>query len=528
MSDGLLRHSSVMAVGTILSRLTGLIRTSVLAAALGLGLLADAFNVANTLPNIVYELLLGGVLTAVLVPTLVRAGRDDQAAGDDFARRLLSAVVVVLGLATVVLVVLAPLLMRAFLSDASDDQLRVATAFARFFLPQMFFYGVGATISAILNARGHFAAPMWAPILNNLVVIATLVAFIFTTGTPDESSITDGQIALLGIGTTAGIVLQTVALLPALRAVGFRLGLTTQWRGAGLGAAMRLGAWTLVYVAANQVAYWVVVRLGSSLSKDSAGYSVYTYAYLIFSLPHAIVAVSVISALLPQMSRHAADGDTNSVARDLARGTRLASVVLVPAALFFLVLHGPVAELLFGYGQSRADAPAIGWVLAWFAIGLVPFSAFQLQLRAFYAMADTKTPALINIAVNAANIAADVVLFAVLPEEQRIYGLAAGYALSYLVGWIVATNVLRRRLGGLGTATTVRTLVRLTVAGTCGALGAAGLHALIRPTLGSGTAGSLTSVVLGALVAAAVTLALAKRMRVPEATELVSVVRRRG
>ena len=526
---GLLRSSGTMAVGTILSRVTGLIRTTLLAAALGFELLGDAFNVANTVPNIVYELLLGGVLTSVLVPLLVRAATENAAEGELFARRLLSAVIAALALATVVSVVLAPQLMQALLGTAPPEKVRIATAFARFFLPQIFFYGVGATIGAILNTRGSFAAPRWAPILYNLVVITTLIAFMATNRHPLSQTLTHNQLLLLGLGTTAGIVLQTVALLPSLRRVGFPFRLTTHLRGVGLRRTFRLGAWTLVYVVANQAAFLVALRLSAPLTDlKQPGFSIYLNAFLVFSLPHAIVAVSVISALLPQMSRHAAEGHLAEVARDLARGTRVSSVFLVPAALALIALHGPLAQVLFGYGKSAQDAAVIGTTVAVFAVGVVPMSAFQLQMRAFYSLADARTPALLNIAVNAVNVVADLVLWALLPDSQLVFGLAAGFALSYVVGWFLATRVLSARLGRLGTTATVRTLVRLFLAGSVGAGAAFGLVELGAHTLGNGRLESLAVVVLGSALAGAIVVFVADRMRVTEVHELVAIVRRRA
>ncbi|MDQ1723572.1 MAG: putative peptidoglycan lipid flippase [Frankiaceae bacterium] len=527
---GLLRSSRTMAIGTILSRVTGLVRTLVLAAVLGTGSLGDAYNVANNVPNIVYELLLGGVLTSVLVPLLVRAGRDSEADGELYACRLLSAVIGVLAVATLLAVAFAPQLMQLLLSHPKGDQLRIGTAFARFFLPQIFFYGVGAMIGAILNTRGSFAAPMWAPVLNNLVVIATLFAFMATTNGPRLTTLTNNQVLLLGAGTTAGIVLQTIALLPALRRVGFPLRLTVNVRGVGLREAARLGGWTLVYVVANQAAFTVVLKLSTLLTKTQPGFgfTVYINAFLVFSLPHAIVAVSVISALLPQMSRHATDGRLAEVARDLARGTRLSCVVLMPASLLLIALHAPLGQLLFGHGRSVADAGAIGTAVAVFALGIVPFSAFQLQLRAFYSFADTRTPALINIAINAVNIVADLVLYAILPANERVYGLAGGFALSYWVGWVITTRVLSARLGRLGTAATLRTLVRLFVAGGVGAAVAFGLAQLAAHTLGQGTLACLAAVLAGSAAAAVVVVVLADRMRVTEVRDLVAVVTHRS
>jgi putative peptidoglycan lipid II flippase len=520
---GLLRSSRAMAIGTILSRVTGLIRTMLLAAVIGTFVVGDAFNVANTLPNIVYDLLLGGVLTSVLVPLLVRAQADSDDSGADYANRLLSAIVVALGAVTVVMVVAAPVLSRLYVHSTHPGEVALATTFARYLLPQIFFYGVGATLAAILNTRGSFAAPMWAPILNNIVAIATLAVLWGTH--PSDRHLTAAQTTLLGAGTTLGIIVQTVALLPALRAVGFRLRFTTRLRGIGLGAALRLAAWTVVYVAASQAAFFVVSRLTTS---SVPGFTVYTLAFVLFSLPHAVVAVSVISALLPQMSRHAADGRAADLARDLARGTRLAVTVVLPTALLMLALHDPIARLLFGYGKSRGDASAIGITLAFFAIGLVPFSAYQLQLRAFYALADTRTPALISLVVAAVTIVADLALYAVLPPGHRVYGLAAGYSMAYAIGWIVSTRALRRRLGRLGTGETVRLLVRLTIGAGTGAGAAALLSAGVSRVLGRGFGGTLTAVVLGSLVVVAALVAAGRRLRISEIAELRSVVRRRS
>jgi putative peptidoglycan lipid II flippase len=283
-----------------------------------------------------------------------------------------------------------------------------------------------------------------------------------------------------------------------------------------------------VYVVANQAAFFVVLKLSTLLTKEQPGFTVYINAFLVFSLPHAIVAVSVISALLPQMSRHAADGQLAEVARDVARGTRLSCVILMPASLLLIALHAPLGQLLFGHGRSAADAGAIGTTVAVFALGIVPFSAFQLQLRAFYSFADTRTPALINIAINAVNIVADLLLYAILPDNERVYGLAGGFALSYGVGWVITTRVLSARLGRLGTAATLRTLVRLFVAGGVGAAAAYGLAQLAAHTLGQGPLASLAAVLAGTAAAAVVVVFLADRMRVTEVRDLVAVVTRRS
>src|SRR4051812_36794660 len=300
-----------MAIGTIVSRGTGFVRNAAIAAVLGVEGVGAMFNVANTTPNIVYELLLGGILTSVLVPVLVRAAKEDADGGEAYAQRLLSLVVIVLALASVVLVIFAPALVDLYVHRATPDERALAIALSRFFLPQMLFYGAGAVMGAILNTRGRFGPPMWAPALNNLVVIANCALFLTLPGTTPlkAGSITDTQILVLGIGTTLGIVAQTVALVPALRSVGFSFRLRTDFRGSGLGQVGRLAKWVLLYVAANQLAYVVVVRLATdhSISTAGRGYAAYVNAFVLWQLPHAVIGVSVITALLPRMSRAAAD-----------------------------------------------------------------------------------------------------------------------------------------------------------------------------------------------------------------------------
>ncbi|MGH2717816.1 MAG: murein biosynthesis integral membrane protein MurJ, partial [Actinomycetota bacterium] len=436
-----------MAVGTLFSRTTGFLRTLIIAAAIG-KVVGDGYNVANTVPNIVYELLLGGVLTSVVVPLLVTAARTDGDQGEAYAQRLLTVVVIGLGLASLLALVLAPAIIHAYFGGSQHKivtpleiqehqrSIQVGIVFARFFLPQIFFYGVGALLGAILNVRGSFAPPMWAPILNNIVVIVAGGAFIAVTSVArvDVGLITTSQEYLLAFGTTLGVIAQTVALFPALRSVRFRLRLRFDLRGTGLAKAARLAGWVFVYVAANQLAYLEISRLANSSLQGS--YSIYSYAFLLVLLPHSVVAVSVITALLPRMSANAGEGRTTAVAADLASGIKLSAVILIPAAFASIVLGPLIGAVLFAHHTlGLAAGRLVGATLAAYAISLVPFSAFQLQLRAFYALHDTKTPALINIVLALINVAADVILFAVFPAREQVVGLALGYSVSYFVGY---------------------------------------------------------------------------------------------
>jgi putative peptidoglycan lipid II flippase len=518
-----------MAAGTIASRGTGFLRNASIAAVLGVQGVGAAFNVANTTPNIVYELLLGGILTSVLVPVLVRAAKEDDDGGEAYAQRLLTLVVLVLATASVLLVVLAPLLVAPYAHNATHDERQLAVALARFFLPQMLFYGAGAVMGAILNTRGRFGPPMWAPVLNNVVVVATCAVFLTVPGvTPLQAgSITRTQILVLGIGTTLGIVAQTVALVPALRATGFSFRPRTDFRGTGLGRLGGLASWVLLYVAANQLAYVVVVGLANDaeLNDMGRGYASYVNAFLLWQLPHAIVAVSVITALLPRMSRSAADGRLDELREQLNRGLRLTVSVLVPAVIAYVVLGRVLATVVFGHLRTSVDeAQFIGTLLAVFALGLVPFSAYQLQLRAFYAMQDTRTPTLINLAVNATLVTVGPTLFLVLPDRYRVLGLAAGHATSFAVGLVVCGRVLSRRIDGLGSAAVVRTAVRCLTASIPPGLAGAGVVWAVLRLLGDDVLGSLVALCAGGAVIAAGYVLLARRLRIGVLDEVVGPV----
>ncbi|SBW29171.1 integral membrane protein MviN [Candidatus Protofrankia californiensis] len=519
------RASGTMAIGTVASRASGFLRTVAIAAAIGTGAVGDAYNVANTTPNILYDLLLGGVLSSVIVPVLVRAAKDDPDEGEAFASSLLTLVVLGLGATVAVAMLAAPLIISAYLAAGGAER-DLAVTFLRWFLPQVIFYGLGATIGAILNVRQSFAAPMFVPVLNNLIVIATCVAFIFVPGPrpPTVAGISDAQITVLAAGTTLGVVIMTLALLPSLRAVGFRYRPRLDLSHPGLRRAMRLAGWTLLYVAVSQVGYLVIVRLASS----ATAYTVYTYGYQIFQLPYAVIAVSVITALLPRMSAHAADNRSDLVRQDLSTGTRLAAVVIVPAALALLALGRPIAVAVFNHGAvSYTGAVRIGDTLAAFAVALVPFSLFQVQLRVFYAHQDSRTPALINMGIVATNIACAAALSSLLPDKNRSVALALAFAVSYLVGVAVSSVLLQTRLGGIDGGRIARMLTQVTIAGGLGAVVAAAVSSLVRMVLGQGWIGSGVSVVLACGVGVPIYLAAIVRMRLPEMAALVTTVRGR-
>jgi putative peptidoglycan lipid II flippase len=531
---GLLRTSTVMAVGTTASRALGFVRSAAIAAAIGVRLTADTFTVANTVPNIIYILLAGGVLNAVFVPQLVRAMKDPDG-GQGYADRLLTLAGLVLLGVTIAATALAPVLMAIFTSGYSSGDLAVATAFAFWCLPQIFFYGVYTLVGQVLNARGSFGPMMWAPIVNNIVAIAGALTFIalYTVDPVVPSSLSNRGIALLGGTATLGVALQALVLVPVLRHTGFRYRPRFDFRGHGLGKAGDLAKWTVLFVLVNQLAFLVVMNLASNAGKvaatthDGGGPFAYTSAYLIFILPHSILTVSVVTGLLPRMSRAAADGQLATVRDDLSTGWRLTAIGTVFVAALFVALGPDLTGVLFTANVADEQARFIGTVTAAFALGLPAFSAQYVALRGFYAQEDTRTPFLLQVVIAATNVVLALAAYALLPDRLTLVGLALAYSGTYVVGLVLSTAVLRRRLGGVDGRRVTRTFVRLVVAVVPGAIAAWGFSRAITGWLGEGFAGSAVALGAGGVVVLLGFLTLGQALHIDELATMRSTVRRR-
>ncbi|MFI6822971.1 murein biosynthesis integral membrane protein MurJ [Micromonospora sp. NPDC050187] len=525
-------NSAVMAIGSLVSRGTGFLRTLALTAALGGALVGDAYTTAQILPGMVYEFLLGGILTSVLIPVLVRRRKADADGGQAYAQRLLTLAVVALGVAVLLALVFAGQLAALYGGDQSGEGYpKLVRTLSYLMLPMIFFTGLSALISAVLNTRGHFAAPMWAPILNNLVVIGTAGLYIAIFGAeiikPEE--MTNGRILLIGGGTLLGVVIQSLGLLPALRKVGFRWKLRFDFRALGLAELGRLGAWMFCYVAVSQVGLIVLFNLlNRAGGGNKAGPLIYNNVFLLLMMAHGIIAVSIITALMPRMSAAAADGRYADLAADLSRGTRTVSAVLAPIAVCYAVLATPLSMTLFGYGAfTDENVEATSLVLLVAAVALVPFAVSQLFTFAFYALPDTRTPALINIPVVALRIGVQIVLFAAFSASFAAAGMMIGNAVSYLAAAIASAWLLRPRVGRIGLGAIVRTLGRVLVA----AAGAALVGLLVIWLLPGGDTPSrleaIVQLVVGGAVIAGTYLGLAMLLRISEITEVVGMVRRR-
>jgi putative peptidoglycan lipid II flippase len=535
---GLLKSSAVMAAGTMVSRLTGFVRSALIVSALGVGLLGDTFQVAYQLPTMIYILTVGGGLNSVFVPQLVRAMKEDEDGGEAYANRLLTLVMVALGALTLLAVAGAPILIR-LLSDpvASDPAANgVGVSFVRYFLPSIFFMGIHVVMGQVLNARGKFGAMMWTPVLNNIVIIVTLSMFIWVYGTAAHSGMKvtnippEGQ-RLLGVGVLLGLVVQSLAMIPYLRETGFRLRLRFDWRGHGLGKAATLAKWTFLFVLANQAGALVVTQLSTSAGKhspvDGTGFAAYANAQLIWGLPQAIITVSLMAALLPRISRSAAENDTGAVRDDISQGLRTTAVAIVPIAFGFLALGIPMCTLIFG-SSGTSEATNMGYMLMAFGLGLIPYSVQYVVLRAFYAYEDTRTPFYNTVIVAVVNAGASVACYLLLPARWAVAGMAAAYGLAYAIGVGVAWRRLRKRLGGdLDGARVLRTYARLCIASVPAALLSGAACYGIGHTLGQGVIGSFLALVAGGALLLGVFFVSARRMRIEEINSLMGMVRGR-
>ena len=544
-SGSVLGNSAVMAVGTVFSRFSGFIRSTLLAAALGTGLHADVFNIANTIPNMLYILLAGGVFNAVLVPQLVRAMKLDTDGGEAYTNRIITAAAIFLAVVSVVLVLAAPLVMRLFLDPAyfTADlaaQRESVIAFARYCLPQVFFYGMFVLVGQVLNARGSFGPMMWAPIANNVISVVVLVTYLLTIGAASGSGLcggfSPGAEALLGVGSTLGIVLQLAVLVPFLKKTGFRFTPRFDLRGTGLAHTLRLGVWTVLFVVVNQIAYTVVVRIASagtvhggacSGSSGGTGYTIYSGAFLLTMVPHSIITVSLATAVLPRLSSLAADGNLRALATSLSATLRTTYAIVLPVVALLPVVAPDLARLVWGYGAAQHTYTNFVTTLALFGPGLFFFTSHYLMLRGFYALEQTRRVFFIQCAVAATNVVFAIALTRGTPPIETAPRLVLAYTAAYGVGAVISFAVLSRQLGGLAGRALLRYAVRLGLA----AGFATGLAWLARwgihHVADTSVPGVLLSLAVIASVAVAGYLGATRVLRIGEVAEVTGLLARR-
>ena len=446
-----------MALGTILSRITGFIRGLLIVAVLGTALLADTYNVANTMPNILYNLLVGGALTAIFVPQLVRSFKDEDG-GQAFASRLVTTISIILMALVAIGVIFAPFLVRLyapeFFTTGFEQERDIAIAFTRYCLPQIFFLGLFTMLGQVANSRGSFGPLMWAPIANNIVGIVIFAAVLYYSPVLTVATITDAQIQILGWGTTFAIVVQALILIPVVHRSGIRI--RPMWGLQGLGKSFTLAGWTLLYVFISQVGYLVTVNVATSAAVRSAkdgittgvGVTPFSNAYLIMLLPYSIVTISIVTAMLPHLSRLAIDKKVDEVREQLVRAIRMVGVVTVPSAVALLLFGPLITEVLF-FGIGSDDSRYIGYVLSALSFGLVAFSINLILIRGFNAFEDTRTQVGSILVINLISIALSYLFLFTLENKWITVGLGAAFSISYLVGLFVTLSLLKRHIGKL-------------------------------------------------------------------------------
>ena len=456
-SHDLYRASGIMAIGTILSRITGFIRGLLIVAVLGTALLADTYNVANTMPNILYNLLVGGALTAIFVPQLVRSFKDEDG-GQAFASRLVTTISIILLVLVAIGVIFAPFLVRLyapeFFTEGFEQERDIAIAFTRYCLPQIFFLGLFTMLGQVANSRGSFGPLMWAPIANNIVGIIIFSAVLYYSPALTVATITDEQIQVLGWGTTFAIVVQALILIPVVYRSGIRI--RPMWGIQGLGKSFTLAGWTLLYVFISQVGYLVTVNVATSAAVRSAkdgittgvGVTPFSNAYLIMLLPYSIVTISIVTAMLPHLSRLAIDKKVDEVREQLVRAIRMVGVITVPSAVALLLFGPLITEVLF-FGIGSEDSRYIGYVLSALSFGLVAFSINLILIRGFNAFEDTRTQVSSILVINVISVGLSYLFLSTLQNKWVTVGLGAAFSISYLVGLFITLSLLKRHIGKL-------------------------------------------------------------------------------
>ena len=513
----LLRSNAIVALGTGLSRLTGMLRIIVFGVVIGQTALADVYDGANNSPNAVYELLLGGVLSATLVPMFTRMLENDDR---ESAEAVVGTSVILLAFITAISVLCAPFIFRLFSLNPADgidvDQFRtVGTALTRIFLLQVFFYGLSAVLGSLLNAQRRFFAAAWSPVLANIVIICTLLYVPILLHHPgQEIALSEVLLRpsfkwLLGIGATGGIALQALILLPAIRRSGLILRFRFRPRHPAVKRLVSLSAWTFGYVLANQITIIVVKNLARP---GSGGQDAFTKATTFFYFPHGLLAMSIATTFIPEMARAVARRDQRAFVERTTLGLRLVGLMTLPAAFGFLVMSRPIIGALLQHGKfTAANADLTARALTGLSLGLVGYSIYLFALRGFYAHQDTRTPFLINVVQNIINI---ILAFA-LVSKYDVLGLGIAFAVSYLVGAVIALLTLQIKVRTFPAVSVLMDLLRMFSAAIV--MGIV-LWFIVKPVGANSGLGALLRIAFGTVSGAVVYFAALTLLKVPEAS----------
>ena len=534
----ILRSSLLMASGTVISRVLGFARSVLLAVAIGVTTnAADAFGVANQLPNNVYVIIVGGVLQAVLVPQIVKA-RSHEDGGKGYVDRLLTFLLTVFLIVTVVATVAAPLLVRIYTSGWSTNQLALATAFAYWCLPQLFFYGLYSLLGEVLNARSAFGPYTWAPVLNNVVALAGLIAYIVMFGADptDKQGIenwSESQIAWLSGSATVGVAAQALILFFSWKRIGLTLHLNFKWRGFGLGPALRAASWTLGMVVVTQIGGLVqsIVASGATSARSNgvaiASVAAASIGWLIFMLPHSVATVSIATAYFTKMSQHVHENRIDLLKSDLSAGLRTIALISAIASSTLIVLAYPVARVFVGeYG----GLVALGNVLIALMVGLLPFSFVYMMQRAFYALENTRIPFLFTCIQIGLHMCGSITIAFTVPHAYIVMALSALTSFTVTVQAVIAYNLLRRKIGSLFREHILRSMTRFVIAAAgAGVVGYLTLQLIGGTGEGAFAVKSIVSSLLAdaivGLVMGGVYLILLRIMKVDEANSAIRAAR---
>jgi putative peptidoglycan lipid II flippase len=530
-SPSVARSSLLMASGSVVSRLLGVVRQSLIVLAIGQGLVGNAFQTANTLPNVIYMIIAGGVLNSILVPQLVKAATNPDG-GREYTDRIITLASAGFLLITVACTAGAGLLIRLYSQNLAADALWLATFFAVVTIPQIFFYGLYALLGQVLNARGQFAAFGWSPALANVVSIAGLLAFMRLYDGhlgPDRWSPT--MVVVLAGTATLSVVVQALFLIIPLWRSGFRWTPRFGVRGVGLRTTSRIAGWAFAALVVSQLGYlvasnvmWHASNQSDAVDRFVPGVAVYSNALFVFMVPHAFVAVSIITALYPRMSRAAGDGDLDTVRTEYERGITVPATVTVPASVALILFCVPITEILFT-SRDPAELPATALTLAAMAIGVVPFGIDVLNQRFFY-MYENGRLALAEQLVLSISATAITLSTLLLPPWYAVPVIGVGIVVSNVLASLFGMSRVRRLVGHLPVARIWWSQARMLLASAVAALPGFGLFVVLRRAV-EGRLGVLIALAVAGVVYGLVYLVMARVLRISEVGRMLDQLHRR-
>ncbi|WP_194419649.1 murein biosynthesis integral membrane protein MurJ [Microbacterium abyssi] len=526
---GIGRASAVIAAGTLVSRLTGLLRAVVLVAAIGsVGMASDAFAVANQLPNSIYQVISAGVLTGVVVPQVVRATAHKDS-GHAFLAKLLTLGTLIVGTITLMATLSAPLLINLFAPAFGPDQSALATQFAYWCIPQLFFYGMFALLGEILNARRVFGPYAWAPIVNNVVSIAGFALFMVLFG-QSRAGLEgwNGEMITLLAGTaTLGVVAQTVVLILFWRRVGIPLRLDFRWRGMGLGRMGKLAFWTFLTTLAGQVVGLVQSRVVTPASGENASVAASGYAWLVFMVAYSTIVLAIGTPYFTRISEQVAAEEHEDVRETVRQSIRILGLLVIVAMAAIAVASIPAARI---FSSSGAEAVLIAPLLLAYLVSLLPLAVLFIVQRTFYAYGDARTPFVYTLIQAALLIVLTLIVAASTPLEQRAAMVALAQSVASTVQTVIAAIMLRRKFGSFGLGRTMLTLGRFVLMAVPAAAAGWGVFLLVGGVdswMLSGMLQGALGAALIAVVTAVVFAALLALFRVPELSAAMRMLRRR-